>query len=218
MRQLSPLVAVLACLKEAARSANGGKSGPGGWTDEGIIQGGLHGGQPLFHISCLYELQPVGPGDGGFGCLAGSHLPDATIGPHKEKVSNGHFSWGRPPFAPDVDPDVTRVEGQPGDCVLFTERLVHSTLPWKGAGERRSLFIKYVPWGMHYQDVDYDMSLPGLSERELEVMEYPSQWLTEVRHKASPFFDADKEVEGVGPLGLELTESGEEMSLPAARL
>ena len=157
-------------------------------------------------------------GAGGGVALLLINLKAATIGPHEEKVSNGHFSWGRPPFAPDVDPDVTRVEGQPGDCVLFTERLVHSTLPWKGGGERRSLFIKYVPWGMHYQDVDYDMSLPGLSERELEVMEYPSQWLTEVRHKASPFFDAEKEVEGVGPLGLELAESGEEMSLPAARL
>ena len=35
-----------------------------GWTPDGILQGGLHGGPPLFHVSCLYELQPVGPGDG----------------------------------------------------------------------------------------------------------------------------------------------------------
>jgi hypothetical protein len=40
-------------------------------------------------------------------------------------------------------------------------RLVHSTLPWKGAGERRSLFIKYVPYGTHYQYTEYDMTLPG---------------------------------------------------------
>ncbi len=75
---------------------------------------------------------------------------------------------------------MTRVEGQAGDCILFTgaiesprltlvivsvsshrflracgisktfilcalaERLVHSTLPWTGSGERRSLFIKCV--------------------------------------------------------------------------
>ena len=101
------------------------------WTEEGIIQGGLHGGQPLFHISCLYELAPVGPGDGGFGCLAGSHLAGSRIGPHNELCVNNHFDWGKPPFTPDVDPHVTKVEGQPGDCVLFTERLVHSTLPWK---------------------------------------------------------------------------------------
>ena len=33
----------------------------------------FHGGPPLYHISVMYELKAVGPGDGGFGCLAGSH-------------------------------------------------------------------------------------------------------------------------------------------------
>lgn len=87
--------------RRAARAGPGGKGMPGMGAMMGELAGAL---APYRHISCLYELQPVGPGD-------------ATIGPCKEKVSNGHFSWGRPPFAPDVDPDVTRVEGQPGDCV-----------------------------------------------------------------------------------------------------
>lgn len=125
--------------------SNGGATGGAGWTPDGILQGGLHGGPPLFHISCLYELQSVGPGDGGFGCLPGSHLPGARIGPQAEAVTNQHFAWGKPPFADELG--VRRVEGQAGDCVLFTERLVHTTLPWVGRGERRSLFIKYVPYG-----------------------------------------------------------------------
>jgi hypothetical protein len=29
----------------------------------------------------LYELAPVGPNDGGFACLPGSHLDGATVGP-----------------------------------------------------------------------------------------------------------------------------------------
>ena len=35
-------------------------------TPDGIIQDGFHGGPPLFHISCMYELQPIAPGEGGF--------------------------------------------------------------------------------------------------------------------------------------------------------
>ena len=85
-----------------------------GWTPDGILQGGLHGGPPLFHISCLYELQPVGPGDGGFSCLAGSHLAGARIGPRGEdNVKRGHMPWGKQPWAPEVAKQVTRVEGQP---------------------------------------------------------------------------------------------------------
>ena len=40
------------------------------WSPVGIIQDGLHGGPPLYHISCMYELQPIGRGEGGFGCIA----------------------------------------------------------------------------------------------------------------------------------------------------
>jgi hypothetical protein len=39
------------------------------WSPVGIIQDGLHGGPPLYHISCMYELQPIGKGEGGFGCI-----------------------------------------------------------------------------------------------------------------------------------------------------
>jgi len=151
-----------------------------GWTPDGILQGGLHGGPPLFHISCLYELQPVRSGDGGFSCLAGSHLAGARIGPRGEdNVKRGHMPWGKQPWAPEVAKQVTRVEGQPGDCILFTERLVHSTLPWTGSGERRSLFIKYAPYGMHYRDTVYDTALPELSAEEKEVLSFPETgWQT----------------------------------------
>ena len=53
------------------------------WTEDGIVQDGLHGGPPLYHMSCLYELQPIGAGEGGFGCIVGSHRPDALVGPDK---------------------------------------------------------------------------------------------------------------------------------------
>jgi hypothetical protein len=52
---------------------------------------------------------------------------------------------------------VRAVAGQPGQAVLFVERLVHATMPWKGRGQRRSLFFKYVQKGMHcaYSRVSY---------------------------------------------------------------
>ena len=33
----------------------------------------LHGGPSAHHITVVYELNSVRPGDGGFGCLPGSH-------------------------------------------------------------------------------------------------------------------------------------------------
>ena len=38
----------------------------GSWSEEGVLRGGFHAGPPLFHVSVLYELAPVGPEDGGF--------------------------------------------------------------------------------------------------------------------------------------------------------
>jgi len=90
------------------------------WSPEGILQDGLHGGPPLYHLSVLYELLPVRPGDGGFGCIRGSHLADARIGPDKTSpLGQGHVPWGKPPWSPEVDRDVTRVESQPGDAVIL---------------------------------------------------------------------------------------------------
>jgi hypothetical protein len=35
--------------------------------------GGMHGHPDRWHITALYELSDVGPGDGGFACIPGSH-------------------------------------------------------------------------------------------------------------------------------------------------
>ena len=32
----------------------------------------------------------------------------------------GHVAWGKPPWPPEVAKDVTRVEGSPGDAILFS--------------------------------------------------------------------------------------------------
>ena len=44
-------------------------------TDGPDVGGALHGGPGNFHITCVYELKTVAPNTGGFGCVAGTHLP-----------------------------------------------------------------------------------------------------------------------------------------------
>ena len=208
------------------------------WSPHGIIQDGLHGGPPLYHFSCLYELQPIAEGEGGFGCIAGSHQPDALIGPHKTSpLGAGHVPWGKPPWPPHIEREITQVRWQPGDCgashdfarsrhtliawhgsrpscceivrqhlghhyqwlafvgtaVFFTERLVHSTLPWKGKGERRSLFVKYAPYGMHYADRGYDLTLPELSDFQREILAFPDKFLHDARHRSSRWYNAERQ-------------------------
>ena len=45
-------------------------------------------------------------------------------------------------WPPDIP--VHRVEAKAGECIIFSEKLKHGTIPWSGAGERRTLFYKYV--------------------------------------------------------------------------
>jgi hypothetical protein len=70
----------------------------------------------------------------------------------------------------EVDPPrpwVTPVTGPAGTAIVFTEAMSHGTLPWSGAGERRTVFLKYNPhpiaWSARFYDRD---RYPGLTERQ----------------------------------------------------
>jgi hypothetical protein len=88
--------------------------------------GNLHGGPSSWHVTAVYELRSVGPGEGGFGACAGSHTPEGrqrleSMGVEKWRKEWTDSSWTRQ--HPDWDPaapQVARVEGQAGDCILFT--------------------------------------------------------------------------------------------------
>ena len=79
-----------------------------------------------------YNLKDVGPNDGGFGCVPGSHK------------SNYQFpdDWTEMDV---LEPIVERVPGPAGTAIIFTEALTHGTLPWTGLDERRTIFFKYSP-------------------------------------------------------------------------
>jgi hypothetical protein len=150
-----------------------------------VIQGGLspigaslHGGGTPFDPSqyyhfrdgkmhngltvVAYNLHDVGPSDGGFGCVPGSHKANFPFPRQWASLEERH-------------PCVSAVTGPAGTAILFTEALTHGALPWRGQHERRTVFFKYSPhplsWSKNYFDAsDY----PGLTDRQRAILEAPN--------------------------------------------
>ena len=116
---------------------------------EGFV---LHGGgaperpgiSPPFFFQCQdgrmhnnlmavsYALTDVGPDDGGFVCIPGSH--------------KANFPCPREVRRLEADAAcLKRVPMKAGSAVIFTEALTHGTLPWQGRHERRTLIYRYTP-------------------------------------------------------------------------
>jgi len=77
-------------------------------------------------LSFSWALSDGRPGDGGFGCIPGSHRADEPLPRGAESL-------------------VQEVAQPAGSLLVFTEALVHCTLPWQGAGDRQVLLYKYSP-------------------------------------------------------------------------
>jgi ectoine hydroxylase-related dioxygenase (phytanoyl-CoA dioxygenase family) len=170
--------------------------------------GGMHGHPNRVHITCVYELSSVGPGDGGFACLPGSHHHKFRMPSHdgwRHRWADGsadHATWcvrspstGQPyvtvplveppPAASTevewpVDVPIHRLELRAGDALVFTERLTHSTVPWRGGGDRRTLFFKYVQRDMKWsKGGQYDELDPDLTPKERDVLSCPERFANE---------------------------------------
>ena len=83
-----------------------------------FANGRMHNGLTVV----AYNLADVGPEDGGFGCVPGSHK------------SNYRFPGEWKNMDEAIQPCVQRVTGPAGTAVIFTEALTHGALPWRGAG------------------------------------------------------------------------------------
>ncbi len=126
------------------------------WSGDGNLHSGL--------LVAAYNLRDVGPDDGGFACVPGSHKAAFPFPENWKDLSNPH-------------PCVRRVTGPAGTAIIFTEALAHGTLPWRGSDERRTVFFKYSPeplaWSRRYYVPDDYLDLtegqrrllrpPGLS-------------------------------------------------------
>jgi len=144
---------------------------------KGPIGTTLHGGatphDPLFAYAChnerircglmvvAYNLKDVNPGDGGFGCVPGSHKSNFSFPGEWRDLETLH-------------PFMRAVTGKAGSAILFTEALTHGTLPWHG-DERRTVFYKYSPnsisWYAQYYDAD---QYEGLTDRQRQILEPPN--------------------------------------------
>jgi hypothetical protein len=123
---------------------------------EGLMRNGL----TVF----TYCLAPAGPGDGGFCCIPGSHKSNLIQHiPPEIKTLQQAAHYVRQPVL------------EAGDCLIFTEALVHGTLRWRSEHERRALLYKYSPghsaWSGKFYDPD---SYPGITERQRQIMASPS--------------------------------------------
>jgi hypothetical protein len=77
-------------------------------------------------LSLSWSLSDGLPGDGGFGCIPASHRASAP----------------RPPGAESL---VVEVPQSLGSLLVFTEALMHCTIPWQGGSTRHALLYKYSP-------------------------------------------------------------------------
>ena len=123
---------------------------------EGTIRNGL----TVFS----YCLSDVGPGAGGFACAPGSHktnlssaLP-ADVGTFERPA---HYVR-QPPM-------------RAGDVLIFTEALIHGTMPWDADHDRRALLYKYSPGHSSWSNTYYDpANYPGATDQQIRIMAPPS--------------------------------------------
>jgi hypothetical protein len=125
------------------------------WSGDGRLHSGL--------LVAAYNLKDVGPEDGGFACVPGSHKAAFPFPEDWKDLSALH-------------PCVRRVTGPAGTAIIFTEALTHGTLPWLGSNERRTVFYKYSPeplaWSRRYYAPD-DYS--DLTDRQRSLLRPPGR-------------------------------------------
>lgn len=85
-------------------------------------------------LSFSWALTSAVPGEGGFGCIPGSHRAEEPVPEGAETL-------------------VVEVPQPAGSLLVFTEALAHCTVPWQGSEDRYCLLYKYSPgnstWSRH---------------------------------------------------------------------
>ena len=138
---------------------HGGEWGMDDWnyqSKEGVIRSGL--------CALTYCLTPAKEGDGGFVCIPGSHKSGflKAIPEDVRQFRRSASYLVQPPL-------------EAGDAVLFTEALVHGTMPWQGDHERRIVIYKYNPGHCASSTKYYDPeTMPALTERQRLLLAPPS--------------------------------------------
>lgn len=135
----------------------------GGAGDDRTAWYRYHDGRMRNGLSVVaYNLRDVNEGDGGFGCVPASHKANLPLPKSWADMTN-------------PAPCVKAVTGPAGTAILFTEALTHGTLPWRGAGERRTIFLKYSPHPLAWAVPRYDPAAhDDLTPEERRLLEGPN--------------------------------------------
>ena len=123
---------------------------------DGVIRCGL--------TVVTFVLSAARAGDGGFCCIPGSHKSN-FIGSLPRDVRK----YQRTPHYV-VQPAV-----EPGDAIIFTEALIHGTVPWTAEHERLAVVYKYSPGHSAWMGTYYDPNTyRGLTEQQRRILAPPS--------------------------------------------
>jgi ectoine hydroxylase-related dioxygenase (phytanoyl-CoA dioxygenase family) len=77
-------------------------------------------------VTLTWSLCDGGPGEGGFGCIPGSHRASEPL-PH------------------GAESLLVEVPQPAGSLLVFTEALMHCTIPWRASQTRWAVLYKYSP-------------------------------------------------------------------------
>ena len=139
----------------------------------------LHGGLPVagsfkYHDGIFYnglsvvsfELFDTHPNDGGFACIPGTHKANVAL------------PEGWADMSERVHDCVARIAAKPGDAIIFTEALIHGSLPWNVDAPRRTVFYKFSPitvsWAADFFNPDDYRQYDDMDDRKLAVLEPPN--------------------------------------------
>ncbi|KAL1503143.1 hypothetical protein AB1Y20_011205 [Prymnesium parvum] len=125
-----------------------------------------HGQMRSQLLTVCMQLADADEGDGGFCVVPGSHKANFAV----------------PPALADLaDPELNEFLRQPrvlaGDVLLFTEAVLHGTLPWRAAHQRRTVIYRFAPagsaYGRGYSPQWPPKTLEGMTEAQQAVMQPP---------------------------------------------
>jgi phytanoyl-CoA dioxygenase PhyH len=123
---------------------------------DGVIRCGL--------TVVTFFLTHAHPGDGGFCCIPGSHKSNFLA-----QLPKDVRSYQRIPHYL-VQPPV-----EAGDAIIFTEGLIHGTIPWTAEHERVVVLYKYTPGHSAWMSRYYDLNnYAGLTDQQKRILAPPS--------------------------------------------
>jgi hypothetical protein len=123
---------------------------------DGVMRSGL--------TVVTFYLSHANAGDGGFCCIPGSHKSNFV-----SSLPEDVRQYRRLPHYV-VQPRVAA-----GDVIIFTEALIHGTLPWSAPHERRAVLYKYSPGHSAWMGGYYDLSAyHNLTAQQRRILAPPS--------------------------------------------